>query len=303
MTVQTRHGVEGALIGDADLVDGIVVNLLCLLLGQQVAGCECIERQSHEDAVEPHLIGVDGLMPIHLVNIGTGLVLQLAHHELHGFQVLGFGPLLIHAGNEVSGADVVQVVVLQLIALDAAIVQNHRVGIFLTVAANVLTTILQIGVEHGFQLDAHDVAPLGFLGKVEHERLRRALHLRVGEPLGIVLIGFLQQYYGAVHLQVVEAYVTVLTGHGVACCHTVELTVLDIDVIHLTVVGHADNHHAVFRLLTRHVLHPYVAHGGVETTAAHLARLVVGIDFQHRLLALSDGDVAHVDVLNHTATA
>ena len=86
-------------------------------------------------------------------------------------------------------------------------------------------------------------------------------------------------------------------------CHTVELAVDDIHVVHLTGVGHADYHHAILRLLAGHILHRHIADGGVEATAAHLTGLVVGIDFQHGLLALANGDVTHVDVLNDAATA
>ena len=75
VTVQTRLGVEGALIGDADLVDGIVVDLLGILGLEQVAGGHRVEGQSHEDTVEPYLIAVDGLVPEYFVLNGTWLVL------------------------------------------------------------------------------------------------------------------------------------------------------------------------------------------------------------------------------------
>ena len=87
---------------------------------------------------------------------------------------------------------------------------------------------------------------------------------------------------------------------------TVEAAVPDRDVVHR--IGElwvlvADNHDAVLRALTGDVLHGDVTHGGVETTAAHLAWLVVGVNLQHGLAALPDGDVTHVDVLDDTTTA
>ena len=85
----------------------------------------------------------------------------------------------------------------------------------------------------------------------------------------------------------------------------IELAVADGDVVdgigQLGVVV-AHHHNAVFRLLTGDVLHRYVAHRGVETTTAHLIGFVVGIDLQHRLLTLADGDVAHIDVLDDATT-
>ena len=122
MAVQTCLGVEGALVGNLQLVDGIVVDGGHLgriglispigpigLIGD--GGGETTEGQSHEDAVEPYLVGVDGLVPEHLVDIGAWLVLQLLHHVLDGQQVLLFWPEVVHAGHKVAGADIVEVVV------------------------------------------------------------------------------------------------------------------------------------------------------------------------------------------------
>ena len=88
--------------------------------------------------------------------------------------------------------------------------------------------------------------------------------------------------------------------------YTVELTVLDGDVVDCVgqlgvVVAH--NHDTIFGLVAGHILHGDVAHRGVETTAANLTRLVVGVDLQHSFAALADNDVAHVDILNDTAAA
>ena len=122
-----------------------------------------------------------------------------------------------------------------------------------------------------------------------------------------MLVGLFLQYQRAVDHQVVVGDVLRLANlvDGLAV-HPVELTVPDGDVVHRigqlgVVVTH--NHDAIFRLLAGHVLHRHVTNGGVESATAHLARLVVGVDFQYSLLALSYGDVAHVDVLDDaTAT-
>ena len=197
MAVQTSLGVQCALVGNLQLVHGVVVNLQdCLLATLRLGdgGCQHAERQSHEDAVEPYLIGVDGFVPEHLVGNGARLVLQLLHHGSHGQQVLLFGPLLVHAGHKVSRADVVQVVVQNVIACDVAFLVNHRVGVVLAVVENVLPAVAQVGVEHTFQLDAHHIRPLGLVGEVEQVALGHALHLRVRQPLRVVLVGFLLQH-------------------------------------------------------------------------------------------------------------
>ena len=168
MTVQTCLGVECTLIGYLELVHSIVVNLVdSTFLG--ILGCggdggsECAEGQTHENTIEPYLVGIDGLVPEYLVGDGAGLVLQLLHHRLHRSQVLSLGPLLVHAGDEMTSTYVVKVIIQDVVVANVALGVNHRVGIFLTVLADILTTIFKIGVEHTFQFNTHHVAPLGFL--------------------------------------------------------------------------------------------------------------------------------------------
>ena len=116
-------------------------------------------------------------MPEDLVGDGAWLVLQLFHHRLHSQQVLLLRPLLIHAGDEMACADVVEVIVQDVVAANVTFSINHRVGVLLAVAAYVLAAIFKIGVEHAFQFNAHDIRPFGFRREVEHIRLWRTFHL------------------------------------------------------------------------------------------------------------------------------
>ena len=88
--------------------------------------------------------------------------------------------------------------------------------------------------------------------------------------------------------------------------NAIELTVAYCDVVNgigeLRILI-TNNHYAILGLLAGYVLHQYIADDGVETATANLAGLVVGVDFQDGLLALSYSDIAHVDVLNDTAAA
>ena len=61
--------------------------------------------------------------------------------------------------------------------------------------------------------------------------------------------------------------------------------------------------HAVLALLARHVFKVYVAHRRQEPAAANLVVLIVEVDFEHRLAALSHGDVACIDVLHYASAA
>ena len=68
--------IVGAIVGLHHLVYRIVEILLCLLGLHGLYGIVAVERQSHEDAVEPYLVGVDSLVPVNSL-LGARLVLQL----------------------------------------------------------------------------------------------------------------------------------------------------------------------------------------------------------------------------------
>ena len=182
MTVQSSLGVERALIGSLQLVDGIVVDLddvtpFLFLIISNNRSRETAIGQAHEDAVEPHLVGIDGLVPVDLVGLGARLILQLLHHGLHSQQVLLFRPLLVHPCDEVPGTDIVEVVVEDVVATYFTFLIDHRVSIHLAILAYILTAIAQISIEHTLQLDTHHVAPLRFRREVEHIGLWHTLHL------------------------------------------------------------------------------------------------------------------------------
>ena len=76
-----------------------------------------------------------------------------------------------------TSADVVEIVFEDVIASDVALGVDHRVGILLTVFADVLTTIGQVGVEHTLEFDTHHIAPFGFCREIEQVALGNTLHL------------------------------------------------------------------------------------------------------------------------------
>ena len=177
MAVERSGRVKSALVSGGDLVDGIVIDLPRLIRIKKHGCCERMEWKSHEDAVEPHLPRIDGLVPEHTVSLGARLVFQLPHQGLQGNQVFFFGLELIHPCHEMSGADIVEVVVLEFIISDDTLFGDHGVGVELAIIIDVLSTVGQIGVEHGFQLDSHHIAPFRLGGEVEHIALRHPLHL------------------------------------------------------------------------------------------------------------------------------
>ena len=305
---KTCLGVIGAAVGLDNLVNGVVVVFLCLFLTFQLGGRKSVVGQSHEYAVEPHLIGIDSLVPPHTV-LGAGLFFQLFEDSVQRGQFTGTFLLaeVIHAVDEFGCANIVEVEIGILIASHTTHVVDHLGRILLEVVQNARITISKIGVEHAFHLNAHHIAPLRFLREVEQGRVGHTLHLRGGQPLAEMLVRHVAQDELSVDKEIVEVDILCLTHlmDGFAV-NSVEAAVVHVDIIHrigqrVSLITH--NHHSVFRLFAGHVVHVYIAYDGVESTTTHFLGLVVGIDFEHSLLAGADGDIAEVDVLNDAATA
>ena len=302
MAVKSSLWVESALVGLADLVNSIIVNLLCLLWAKQVAGSEASIGQPHEYAVEPHLICIDCLVPIYSL-LGARLLVELLHESLHSLEILSLGVFLIHTGHEMARTNLIKIIVFQLICTNLAFVVDHRVGVKLAVFADVVATISKIGVEHGFEFYTHYIAPSWRLCEVEHIRLRHSLHLRIGQPLAIVLIWLLLQAKRTIDKEILVFHVAGLSSNLVTFLHTIEAAVLDVDVINVGNTVEGNDEHAVLTLIASDVLDVDVAHCRHETAAADFLGLIVEVDFQNRFAALSYLDVAGINVLNDTATA
>ena len=259
VAVQSGLRVQRAVIGNLQLVDGVIVDVNDRIFGFLAFSnlgffCDrCGQRtewQTHKDTVEPYLIRVDGLMPENLIGNGTWLVLQLLHHGLHGFQVLSLRPFLIHTGYKVPRTDIVKVVVQDVVTTNVTLLVDHGVGIFLTILADVLAPIAQISIQHTFQFDTHHVAPLGTIREIEQIGLWHTLHLTVGHPLRIVLVRWVLEYQRAVNHQVVVSDVLSKTNlvNGLVV-NTVELTIAYCDVVNgIGELGIliAHNHDAIF---------------------------------------------------------
>ena len=242
-------------------------------------------------------------MPVHLVHHRAGLVLQLLHQRLHGDEVFLFGQLLVHACHEMTCADIVQVIVQDVVPANLALLVDHRVGVELAVVKDVLTAVAQVGVEHTLQLNTHHVAPFRTCGEIQQVRLWIALHLRARHPFRVVLVGHFGERQSAVHVELVEGNVAGLAGDSISLLYTVEPTVPHGDIVDECILFQSYDLYAVARLLAGDILHQYVAHRGVVAATANLVVLVVQIDFQHTLAALAHRDILHEDIFDDTASA
>ena len=172
----------------------------------------------------------------------------------------------------------------------------------MTVFADVIASVAKIRVEHSFEFDPHNIAPTRCLGKVEHIRLWHALHLRVCQPLAVVLIRSFLQAERAVDKEVLVFHVASLARNLVALFHTVEVAILHVDVIYISDTVEGNDEYAILTFVASDILDVDIAHGRSETTAADFLGFVVKINFENRFSALSHLDVAGIDILDDTAS-
>ena len=259
-------------------------------------------------------------MPIYAF-LGARLVLQLLEEGLQGKFCALAREEVVHAKDELRRAHIVEVEILIFITCDVALLVNHLGRIFLQIVDDSLIVgfsvatlegalailVGEVSVEHTFHLDAHHITPTGFVWReIEVVWMSHTLHFTVGEPLAIGLIRLvcLVEHQRTIDGEVVKLHVASLARNlDRLLLNAIKLAVLHGDVAHILHLVTADDEGAVVALLASHVLHINLAHTRFETTVAYLLRLVVEVDFQDSLLALSHGDVAHVDVLDDTATA
>ena len=223
--------IKGALVGLHNLVDDVLVGLLYLLRLQHHGCSLCVEGESHKDAVEPHLISVDGFVPEHAF-LGARLVLQLLEECLEQFKVLFHGVELVHGQQHLAGAHVVEVEVFVFVTLALSVFVDHLGGIFLQPVVNGLVFVGLVGVEHGAHLGAHGIAPARLLGKVEIGDIGHAGHFRVRHPFRVTLIWLFSKNEAPVNHQVVEVDILSLSGKVIGLAvNTLELTIVYIDIV------------------------------------------------------------------------
>ena len=147
VAVKARLGVVGAVVGAFHLIDGIVIDGLGEFGSIDLRSGQDAERKTHENTVEPHLIGIDGLVPVDTL-VSAGLVVELTHEGIHSLDVSLLGEILIHAVDKMSRAHIVEIVGIQLVMLDCSVRCNHSVGVEKTIIPYVVTAVAQIGVKH-----------------------------------------------------------------------------------------------------------------------------------------------------------
>ena len=183
---ETCFLVESTLVGLCHLHHGVVIHLLGVLAEERGSGG--IERQSHEDAVEPYLLLVNGLVPPHSL-VCARLLLKLSEESFYGCEVLLLRIELLPAQHEFSRAHLVEIVVLYLVSLDVALLVNHLLTVFFQIRNNALIVVNQSSIEHPFHFYSHDVTPPRLFRKVKHVGVMNSLHFRVCHPHAVCGVG------------------------------------------------------------------------------------------------------------------
>lgn len=88
---------------------------LALLVALEFGSGLDIERKSHEDSVEPHLISIDSLMPEYAF-LGSWLLLQLLEEGFHALENAGLLIKIVQIDKKMAGTAVVEVEIIVLVA-------------------------------------------------------------------------------------------------------------------------------------------------------------------------------------------
>ena len=102
---------------------------------------------------------------------------------------------------------------------------------------------------------------------------------------------------------VVIADVACLASDLVTLCHTIEFTILDVNVIDVADGVECYYKNTISGFLAGNIFNIYIADCGIETTAAYFIMLVIEVDLYNTFTALAYLDIAHIDVLNNSASA
>ena len=117
-------------------MDGIVVDALSGFWGLEEGSCKGVEGESHEDAVEPYLIAVDGFVPKDAIGFSAWLLMELAHEGLYGNLAIGLLMELVHSCNKMTSTDVVEIILIESIPLNIALRADHGVDILLSLVSS-----------------------------------------------------------------------------------------------------------------------------------------------------------------------
>ena len=182
VAAEASLGVESAGVGTFHLMCGVGPDRVSLSLGTVERGGVGAEGEPHEDPVQPDLIGIDSLVPVDAVGDRARLLVELAEHSQDSSLDAIGGKVLLILDDEMTRADIVDIVVEETVACDSPIGGDHSVDIHLEVVVEVVSAIDSPGVEDTLEGEATVVAPADTCASLWASGVRDALDLGGSHP-------------------------------------------------------------------------------------------------------------------------
>ena len=113
----------------------------------------------HIKPIQPHLILINLLVPETAIGI-TRMRIQLTAQQIQCFLVFLVLSLLVNTEKHLSGIQTVNIIFLQFISFDRAILMNHCISISHSIIKKLLITVCIIYIQHSLKFQAMTVIPL-----------------------------------------------------------------------------------------------------------------------------------------------
>lgn len=152
--VQTVEGVAHQVMHDLEHMEAVRA-------GTTVVEAQLVlhvERLGHIHAIEPDLVGIDGLVPKHAF-FGARLGLELAVDGVHGGTVLGLAHQVIELVEGLARIDVIEVVLLRVVMLDGTVVLDKEIDVVIGKGQVALLTRDLVQLDERLDHAAVDIVP------------------------------------------------------------------------------------------------------------------------------------------------
>ena len=117
-----------------------------------------VERLRHIHAVEPDLVGVDGLVPKHAL-FGTRLGFELTIDGIHGRTILGLAHQVIELVEGLARINVIEVVLLGVVMFDGTVVLDKEIDVVVGERQVALLTRDLVQLDERLDHAAVDIVP------------------------------------------------------------------------------------------------------------------------------------------------
>ena len=129
----------------------------------------------HIKPIQPHLILINLLVPETAIGI-TRMRIQLTAQQIQCFLVFLVLSLLINTEKHLAGIQTVNIIFLQFISFDRAILMNHCISISHSIIKKLFITVCIIYIQHSLKFQTMTVIPLQTGLKIQLPRFGTTHH-------------------------------------------------------------------------------------------------------------------------------